>query len=73
MPLNDQGLTFRSLILQKYPDLKIDHIHHAGNSSGVVDGSAALLLASPEYAKAHRPQGPAAASSPRPTRVIARP
>ena len=53
VPLNEEGLTFRSLILQKYPDLKIEHIHHAGNSSGVVDGSAALLLASPEYAKSH--------------------
>jgi acetyl-CoA C-acetyltransferase len=53
VPLNADGLTFRSLILQKYPDLKIQHIHHAGNSSGVVDGSAALLLASPDYAKAH--------------------
>ena len=28
-------------------------MHHAGNSSGVVDGAAALLLASPDYAKAH--------------------
>lgn len=28
-------------------------MHHAGNSSGVVDGSAAILLASPSYAKAH--------------------
>ncbi|HWD28187.1 MAG TPA: acetyl-CoA C-acetyltransferase [Rhizomicrobium sp.] len=53
IPLNGDGLTFRSLVLQKYPDLKINHIHHAGNSSGVVDGSAALLLASPDYAKAH--------------------
>ena len=53
IPLDDQGLTFRSLILQKYPDVKIEHIHHAGNSSGVVDGSAAILLASPDYAKAH--------------------
>jgi acetyl-CoA C-acetyltransferase len=53
VPLNPDGLTFRSLILQKYPDLKITHIHHAGNSSGVVDGSAALLLASPDYAKKH--------------------
>jgi acetyl-CoA C-acetyltransferase len=53
VPLNEEGLTFRSLILQKYPDLKIEHIHHAGNSSGVVDGSAALLLASPEYARSH--------------------
>ena len=53
IPLNADGLTFRKLILQKYPDLKIEHIHHAGNSSGVVDGSAALLLASPDYARSH--------------------
>ncbi|MBV9045628.1 MAG: acetyl-CoA C-acetyltransferase [Alphaproteobacteria bacterium] len=53
VPLNADGLTFRKLILQKYPDVKINHIHHAGNSSGVVDGSAALLLASPDYAKKH--------------------
>lgn len=53
VPFDDQGTTFRSLILQKYPDLDIEFIHHAGNSSGVVDGSAALLLASPDYAKAH--------------------
>ena len=52
-PLDEKGTTYRNLILQKYPDLAIDHIHHAGNSSGVVDGSAALLLASPDYAKAH--------------------
>ena len=51
--LNDQGLTFRSLILQKYPDVNIKFVHHAGNSSGVVDGSGAILLASPDYAKAH--------------------
>ena len=47
------GATFRSLILQKYPDVDIKFIHHAGNSSGVVDGSAAVLLAAPDYAKAH--------------------
>ena len=28
-------------------------MHHAGNSSGIVDGASALLLASPDYAKAH--------------------
>jgi len=53
MPLSEDGLTFRKLILQKYPDVKIKHIHHAGNSSGVVDGSAAVLLSSPDYAKSH--------------------
>ena len=52
-PLDDNGTTYRKLILQKYPDLDIEFMHHAGNSSGVVDGSAALLLASPGYAKAH--------------------
>ncbi len=52
-PLDDKGTTYRGLILQKHPGLDIDFIHHAGNSSGVVDGSAAILLASPAYAKAH--------------------
>jgi acetyl-CoA C-acetyltransferase len=45
--------SFRELINQKYPDLDIQHVHHAGNSSGVVDGSAAILWASEDYAKAH--------------------
>jgi acetyl-CoA C-acetyltransferase len=52
-PIDEAGTTFRSLVLKKYPDLEINHVHHAGNSSGVVDGAAAVLLASPEYAKAH--------------------
>ena len=51
--LDEKGTTYRKMILEKYPDLKINHIHHAGNSSGVVDGSAAVLLASPKYAKEH--------------------
>lgn len=50
-PLDDQGTTLAGLINRVYPDLKIQHFHHAGNSSGVVDGAAAVLLASPEYAK----------------------
>jgi acetyl-CoA C-acetyltransferase len=37
-----------------YPDVsEINHVHHAGNSSGVVDGASALLVGSSEYAKAH--------------------
>ncbi|MEE9608045.1 MAG: acetyl-CoA C-acetyltransferase [Myxococcota bacterium] len=37
-----------------YPQVgALNHVHHAGNSSGVVDGASAVLLASPEYAKAH--------------------
>jgi len=53
VPLDDKGTTFGSLIRQVYPDLKIEHIHHAGNSSGVVDGAAAVLLASKDYAEKH--------------------
>ena len=49
-PLDEAGTTYRKLLNQKYPDLDIRHFHHAGNSSGVVDGAAALLLASPDYA-----------------------
>jgi len=45
--------TFRELINQRYPDLEITHVHHAGNSSGVVDGAAAVLYASEDYVKAH--------------------
>ena len=52
-PLDESGLTYRSMVLRKYPGLEITHMHHAGNSSGVVDGAGAVLLASPEYAKAH--------------------
>jgi acetyl-CoA C-acetyltransferase len=52
-PLDAAGTTFRKLINEKYPDLKIEHFHHAGNSSGVVDGAAAVLLASPDYARKH--------------------
>jgi acetyl-CoA C-acetyltransferase len=36
---------FDKVALMKYPDLeKVNHIHHAGNSSGIVDGAAAVLI-----------------------------
>ncbi len=44
------GTTFRKQINRVYPDLSIEHVHHAGNSSGVVDGAAAILITSKEYA-----------------------
>jgi len=53
VPLDDKGTTFRKLINQKYPDLDIQHFHHAGNSSGVVDGAAAVLITSKAYAEKH--------------------
>ena len=50
VPLDASGTTYRKLITQKYPDLAIEFVHHAGSSSGIVDGAAAILLASPAYA-----------------------
>jgi acetyl-CoA C-acetyltransferase len=49
-PIDDSGETFEQLVKRAYPDLAINHVHHAGNSSGVVDGAAALVLSSKEYA-----------------------
>jgi acetyl-CoA C-acetyltransferase len=53
VPLDDKGTTYGGLIKEKHPGLEINHIHHAGNSSGVVDGAAAILLASRDYADKH--------------------
>ena len=40
---------FNSVAIQRYPEVeKIEHVHHAGNSSGIVDGAAAVLLGSKE-------------------------
>ena len=50
VPVDAAGTTYGQLIQQKYSQLeRFQHIHHAGNSSGVVDGAAALLLASESY------------------------
>jgi acetyl-CoA C-acetyltransferase len=53
VPLDEKGTTFRGLVNQKYPDVEIQHFHHAGNSSGVVDGAAAVLVTSKAYAQKH--------------------
>ena len=48
------GETFDEMALRVYPHAnKIEHVHHAGNSSGIVDGASAVLIASDEYAKSH--------------------
>jgi acetyl-CoA C-acetyltransferase len=52
--LDGAAQTIDETALLAYPEVeKINHVHHAGNSSGVVDGASAVLVASPEYAKAH--------------------
>lgn len=53
LPSEPGGKTYIELVNQVYPDVEVKPIHHVGISSGVVDGSAAVLLASKEYAKAH--------------------
>jgi acetyl-CoA C-acetyltransferase len=45
---------FDKIALLKYPHLeKINHIHHAGNSSGIVDGAAGVLIGSKEFGEKH--------------------
>ena len=45
---------FDKVALMKYPHLeRIQHVHHAGNSSGIVDGAAAVLVGSKEWGEAH--------------------
>ena len=45
---------FDKVALMKYPHLeRINHVHHAGNSSGIVDGAAAVLIGSKEFGEAH--------------------
>ncbi|QUM74031.1 acetyl-CoA C-acetyltransferase [Sphingopyxis granuli] len=45
------GVTFAKQIQRVYPGLEWEGVHHAGNSSGVVDGAAAVLLTSKDYAE----------------------
>ena len=48
--MGEQMPGFDAVALMKYPHLeRIEHIHHAGNSSGIVDGSAALLIGNKEF------------------------
>jgi acetyl-CoA C-acetyltransferase len=58
-PSNDTR-TYDQICKDVYPQVsEVNHVHHGGNSSGVVDGASALLLASPEFAKSHglKPRG----------------
>jgi acetyl-CoA C-acetyltransferase len=47
------AMGFDAVVQQRYPQVEtIDHVHHAGNSSGVVDGAAAVLIGTKEAGKA---------------------
>ncbi|WP_437598497.1 acetyl-CoA C-acetyltransferase [Sorangium sp. So ce590] len=53
-PMGPGGETVDALALARYPQVRsIQHVHTAGNSSGIVDGAAVVLLASGDYVKAH--------------------
>ena len=52
-PKDGCELSFDQRAQQRHGVGKIEHVHHAGNSSGIVDGASAVLIASPAYAKAH--------------------
>ena len=46
------ALGFDAVAIQRYPEVEaINHVHHAGNSSGIVDGAAAILLGSKQAGK----------------------
>jgi acetyl-CoA C-acetyltransferase len=47
------AMGFDAVAIQRYPQVEaLNHVHHAGNSSGIVDGAAAVLLGAPEAGKA---------------------
>ncbi|KPU99568.1 acetyl-CoA acetyltransferase [Variovorax paradoxus] len=47
--LQGERAGFDAVALQRYPQLeRIEHVHHAGNSSGIVDGAAAVLIGNAE-------------------------
>jgi len=48
------GMGFDAVALQRYPQVeRIHHVHHAGNSSGIVDGATAVLIGSETAGKTH--------------------
>jgi acetyl-CoA C-acetyltransferase len=52
--MGEQMPGFDKVALLKYPHLeRINHIHHAGNSSGIVDGAAAILIGNKEFGIRH--------------------
>ena len=54
MEVGPNGESFDQLALLRYPQVEsIEHVHTAGNSSGIVDGAAVVLLASGDYVASH--------------------
>jgi acetyl-CoA C-acetyltransferase len=46
-------MAFDAVVMQRYPQVeRVNHVHHAGNSSGIVDGAAAVLFGTKEMGDA---------------------
>jgi acetyl-CoA C-acetyltransferase len=46
-------MAFDAVVQQRYPQVeKVNHVHHAGNSSGIVDGAAGVLIGTKEMGEA---------------------
>jgi acetyl-CoA C-acetyltransferase len=53
-PPGGDGRTLKERVQKRYPQVReLDHVHSAGNSSGIVDGAAAVAIASADYCTAH--------------------
>ncbi|HUN51107.1 MAG TPA: acetyl-CoA C-acetyltransferase [Candidatus Sulfotelmatobacter sp.] len=47
-----ENFGFDSVAIQRYPEVeRLNHVHHAGNSSGIVDGAAAVLIGNAEIGR----------------------
>jgi acetyl-CoA C-acetyltransferase len=54
VPPGEDGLSLLQRVRKRYPEVeRLSHVHTAGNSSGIVDGAAAVLIASERYVKAN--------------------
>jgi acetyl-CoA C-acetyltransferase len=54
VPPGEDGLSLLQRVRKRYPEIeRLSHVHTAGNSSGIVDGAAAVLIASERYVKAN--------------------
>ena len=64
---------FDAVAVQAHPEIEaVNHVHHAGNSSGIVDGAAAVLIGSKEAGKARGPEAARAHQGVRQYRLGAR-
>jgi acetyl-CoA C-acetyltransferase len=62
MKMEQSDLTMVGLIAQKYPGVELNHVHHAGNSSGVVDGAGAVSACFPQLRESPTDSRPGRAS-----------